>query len=95
MVGDTVHDIDGYQQKTEGNLWAVYHLLEEALGIRWYMPGPLGTIIPQSSDVAVSLDVKDAPAFPLRTTRKEQGLLLRKGNPYLKGDNEIDRRSSG
>jgi len=69
MVGDTVHDIDGYQQKTEGNLWAVYHILEEVLGIRWYMPGPLGTIIPKSSDVVVSGNVKDAPAFPLRTTQ--------------------------
>jgi len=67
IVGDTVHDIDGYKQKTEGNLWAVYHLLEHALGIRWYLPGPMGTIIPKTKDVSVSMDVADAPAFPIRT----------------------------
>jgi hypothetical protein len=36
----------------EGTLFATYALLER-LGVRWYMPGELGTVVPQSDDVSL------------------------------------------
>lgn len=30
-----------------GTLFGVYHFLEKFVGIRWYMPGPLGTVWPE------------------------------------------------
>lgn len=36
----------------EGTLLAAYELLER-LGVRWYMPGDLGTVVPQRRDVSL------------------------------------------
>ncbi len=68
IVGSSEYLIDGwFRQKTRGNLWAVYRFLEDAMGVRWYAPGPLGTVIPERKNLYVSLQVRDAPAYPIRT----------------------------
>jgi len=50
-----------------GTLYGVYHLLEKCLGVRWFMPGDLGTVIPTSSDVVIgTLDEVEKPDFRVR-----------------------------
>ena len=50
----------------EGTLFAAYELLEQ-LGVRWYMPGDIGTVIPNQQTIALSagLTVR-APSFASR-----------------------------
>jgi hypothetical protein len=51
-----------------GTLFGVYHFLEVFGGIRWYMPGELGTVWPEkvSSLRLPEIDVRKAPAFDER-----------------------------
>jgi hypothetical protein len=49
-----------------GSLNAVYEFLR-GLGVRWYMPGELGEVIPKISDIALpEVDREVHPAFPIR-----------------------------
>jgi len=53
-----------------GTLHGVYHFLE-ALGVRWFFPGPKGTVVPAQSTVAVeALDVREEPYFLLRSNQR-------------------------
>jgi hypothetical protein len=50
----------------EGTLFAAYELLE-TLGVRWYMPGDLGTIIPKARTITLPEGTTiRAPSFPSR-----------------------------
>lgn len=50
----------------EGTLFAAYELLEE-LGVRWYMPGELGRVVPRRTDVRLTSGAQvHAPSFPHR-----------------------------
>lgn len=50
----------------EGTLFAAYELLEQ-LGCRWYLPGELGTVIPEVDTVVVPVGRKVCvPSFPHR-----------------------------
>ncbi len=47
-----------------GTMFAVYHLLDRQLGVRWLWPGPLGEVIPERADIAFDdLDITGQPAF--------------------------------
>jgi len=47
----------------EGTLFAAYELLEQ-LGCRWYLPGPVGTVVPKASTVALPVrQTFQAPSF--------------------------------
>jgi len=49
-----------------GTLYGVYAVLEK-LGVRWYLPDPLGEIVPRRSTVEIGpLDEKQRPSFPMR-----------------------------
>lgn len=49
-----------------GTLYAVYELLEQ-LGVRWYFPGELGTVIPTHGKVVIpQLDIRESPSFRMR-----------------------------
>ena len=51
-----------------GTLYGAYRLLER-LGVRWYYPTELGTVIPDTGDIRVGpLSIDDAPTFPYRHT---------------------------
>lgn len=53
-----------YEFGEKGTLNGVYKFLHRAAGIRHYMPGELGTVIPKSKDLSVSGgEYYDAPAF--------------------------------
>ena len=50
----------------QGTLFAAYELLEQ-LGVRWFMPGEIGTVIPEAKTVAVrQQDTLENPGFALR-----------------------------
>lgn len=50
-----------------GTLYGVYHFLERFLGVRWFMPGDVGTVVPRHTNVSVpSLNVTRAPDFEYR-----------------------------
>lgn len=50
----------------EGTLFAAYELLEQ-FGVRWFMPGRLGTVVPQAKTVTLAVqDTVQTPSFPAR-----------------------------
>ena len=50
-----------------GTLQGVYAFLRETAGVRWYMPGPLGAIIPKQSTLKLKTGtISDSPAFEHR-----------------------------
>lgn len=50
-----------------GALYAVYRFLEDQCGIRWYMPGELGEVVPKRGTVSVGiLESKKTPDFESR-----------------------------
>ena len=61
-------DIWSYDHR--GSLNAVYAFLRE-LGVRWYMPGDLGEIVPHSRDIALpEIDRTVTPAFEVRSVSR-------------------------
>ena len=50
----------------EGTLFGVYELLEQ-IGVRWYMPGDIGTVIPEKKTITVEQqDNVQVPSFSAR-----------------------------
>ena len=50
-----------------GTLFGVYYLLEKYLGVRWFMPGDLGTVIPRSPNIAIgAINDIEKPDFRIR-----------------------------
>lgn len=59
--------LDFWNYDHRGSLNAVYAFLRQ-LGVRWYMPGPLGEIIPKQSDLVLpELDRTVAPNWEIRS----------------------------
>jgi len=57
----------GYGDGDRGTLFGVYGFLEKFLGIRFYFPGEIGTIIPKHPDLSLgSIDIFDRPDYPRR-----------------------------
>ncbi|HEY3863365.1 MAG TPA: DUF4838 domain-containing protein [Verrucomicrobiae bacterium] len=55
----------------EGTLFGVYDILESEMQVRWLWPGPLGEIIPQQKDLALS--PKDGTVRPLLWFKEWRG----------------------
>lgn len=68
VAGDTVQLIG---LSDIGTAYAVYELLEQ-LGVRWFMPGDLGTVIPSTKTIAVA--AQDAIQHPGFSTRILQAI---------------------
>ncbi len=50
----------------EGTLFGAYELLEQ-LGVRWFMPGDIGRVVPESKNVSVRIQqTVQGPSFPAR-----------------------------
>ncbi len=50
-----------------GTLYGVYRFLEDACGVRWYMPGDLGAVVPRRSTISVSpMQLSVSPDFEYR-----------------------------
>jgi hypothetical protein len=71
----------------EGTLFGVYELLEQ-LGVRWFMPGDLGTVIPTAKTVTVRVQTTvQVPSFAGRWhtggARDPWQRRVRMGGPYF------------
>ena len=78
----------------EAKVYGVYEFLERYAGMRFYFPGPLGTIVPKRTSLAVpegTVDVK--PDYTQRSCDMSWGL----NGPWysLKHDGEADRTEAG
>ena len=78
----------------EAKVYGVYEFLERSAGMRFYFPGPLGTIVPKRTSLAVpegTVDVK--PDYTQRSCDMSWGL----NGPWysLKHDGEADRTEAG
>lgn len=66
LYKDYNQEFDIWFHDRGGSLHAVYAFLR-TLGARWYMPGELGEVLPQMSDISLpSVDTVDTPDFPIR-----------------------------
>jgi hypothetical protein len=72
----------------EGTYFGVCELLEQQ-GVRWFMPGPLGTVIPEKKTVAVAgQETAQAPSFASRWFQmpdKDWQARVRCGGPAFPG----------
>lgn len=64
-----------------GTLYGVYHLLEKHLGVRWFMPGELGEVVPERETLAIgTFDETEAPCFRVRWIEDGDWALRQKMN---------------
>ena len=85
MVDDDSISIRGLSPA--GTLNGAYELLEQ-LGVRWFMPGELGTVIPRMRTVALKQQVTtQTPSFPARHLQgvgaADWERRMRLGGPYF------------
>ena len=67
-----------------GVAYAASELLER-LGARWYLPGPLGEVIPKLKEIRFDrLDVRQTPSFPMRWVGKDDAWNLRNRTNSIK-----------
>lgn len=70
-------------------LWALNHLLETQLGVRWLWPGELGTYVPAHRDLVIPFgDTSQQPELEFRSLR----LLIRKNAPFAVRDPQLDKK---
>ena len=64
-----------------GTLFGVYHLLEKHLGVRWFMPGELGEVVPRRDTLAIgTFDQTEVPSFGIRWIEGGDWALRQKMN---------------
>ncbi|MFM8272384.1 MAG: DUF4838 domain-containing protein [Gemmata sp.] len=72
----------------EGTAFGVCELLEQ-LGVRWFLPGPLGTVIPESKTLTLKeQESVQAPSFPSRWFQmpdRDWQVRVRCGGPVFPG----------
>ncbi len=50
-----------------GSLYAVYRFLEDKCGVRWYMPGEIGEVVPKANDISIGkIKFTKSPDLPYR-----------------------------
>ncbi len=70
-------------------LWALNHLLEESLGVRWLWPGQLGTYVPKHSAFVIrETDRTYRPLLEYRSLR----LNIPRENPFALKNRVLDRQ---
>lgn len=63
--------------RTPATTWAVNHIVEEAIGVRWLWPGALGTFIPEKSTIVIALqDEMRRPLLERRSYMAKGRLVL-------------------
>ncbi|HOJ39869.1 MAG TPA: DUF4838 domain-containing protein [bacterium] len=63
-----------YFPSPSGTLWGVYDFLERFVGIRWYYPGRLGTVVPKRETLIIPpVAYQDAPVFRKRVIYRFHG----------------------
>jgi len=62
-------------------LYGAYEFLEQGLGIRWYLPGELGEVVPQQKTIRIPvLNISRSPSFPMRWIGMGEWALRNKQN---------------
>ena len=57
-------------KSSTATLWAVAHLLDRRLGVRWLWPGDMGTYVPKTRTIRIpAMEVKTRPALAQRKLR--------------------------
>ena len=66
-VGDNLVLMGNDAKTFCGTTYAVYDFLQDQLGVKWYFPGELGTIVPSYTDIDIGvLDISEVPAYAVR-----------------------------
>ncbi len=64
-----------------GTLYGVYHFLEKHLGVRWFMPGELGEVVPQTETLSIgTFEEIEIPSFRVRWIENGDWALRQKMN---------------
>ncbi len=64
-----------------GTLFGVYQLLEKHLGVRWFMPGEIGEVVPRRKTLVLgTFDETETPSFPIRWIESGDWALRQKMN---------------
>ena len=77
---------DGGSVRIVGNsplaaLYGAYELLEQGLGVRWYLPGELGEVVPQQKTIILpKLNISRSPSFPMRWIGLDEWALHNRQN---------------
>jgi len=88
--GSPFHHLKGLKEaKRGGTLLAVYRWLEDALGVRWFMPGELGTVVPHADRVEVA--AADISAMPALQVRHHSLFRSHDKGPETEPDSELGR----
>lgn len=73
----------------QGTLYAAYDLLEQ-LGVRWFMPGEIGTVIPTKDTVSIrEQDTIQHPSFDIRMQKPDSSYQTLKTIPYVYNKEEM------
>jgi uncharacterized protein DUF4838/glycosyl hydrolase family 67 len=77
-----------------GTLYGTYQFIEKHLGVRWFMPGKIGEVVPSSPVVRVGMfDEVSTPSFRYRWIDSGQWALRNKMNVRVSiGDKEVGVR---
>jgi len=72
----------GYVLYEQATLFGVYDFLERFLGIRFYFPGDVGTVVPKAERVVVpAMDIYEAPDFTHRKISYSHGKWFLAASP--------------
>lgn len=64
-----------------GTLFGVYHFLEKHLGVRWFMPGELGEVVPRGDVLEIgTFEETEIPSFRVRWIESGDWALRQKMN---------------
>ena len=67
-----------------GTLYGVYAFLEEYLGVRWFVPHPLGEVVPHTKTIKLgAVDERQKPAFRFRWVGRGDWALRNRMNTDL------------
>ena len=62
-------------------LYGAYEFLEQGLGVRWYLPGPLGEVVPEQTTLVLPrIEQEHSPSFPMRWVGNDEWMLRNKQN---------------
>jgi hypothetical protein len=64
-----------------GALYGAYEFLERVVGVRWYLPDPLGQVVPRKNTIKLpDINTRQSPSFPMRWVGDDLWMLHNKQN---------------
>lgn len=89
--GFTMRSVDGgliiRGRNDLGTLFGVYELLERHFGVRWYMPGEIGEVVPEADTLSLGqIDLTFKPSFRVRWVGSEDWALHQRMNAFVEAE---------